>query len=96
MQTGPDSTTVWSVYLIRCADGTLYTGIALDVDRRYAEHEAQGPRTARYLRGRAPLELVYSREIGSRSEALQVEYRIKRLPKREKEALVRESFRKSK
>lgn len=74
----------WSVYLIRCADGSLYTGITTDVERRLAEHE-HGDKGARYLRGRGPLTLVYRREIGDRSDASRVEHRFKRLTKAEKE-----------
>lgn len=60
---------VGRVYILRCGDGSLYTGIATDVERRFGEHVSQGPKTAKYLRGRLPLEIVYRREIGSRSEA---------------------------
>ena len=84
----PDS--LWSVYLIRCGDGSLYTGIATDVDRRFTEHLSQGPKTAKYLRGRLPLELIYRREIGNRSEASKEELRIKRLGVKGKLALVGE------
>ncbi len=72
--------TTWSVYLLRCADGSFYTGIATDVSRRVAEH-ADGQKGARYLRGRGPLELVFSREIGDRSLATKIEHRVKRFPK---------------
>jgi putative endonuclease len=78
----------WSVYLLRCADGTLYTGIATDVSRRISEHE-QGTRGAKYLRGRGPLELVYQRAVGDRSVATRVELRVKRLARIEKEDLQR-------
>jgi putative endonuclease len=78
----------WSVYILRCADNTLYTGVAVDVDRRFSEHVEQGSKSAKYTRGRTPLELVYVREIGSRSDACREEYRIKRLTKAEKEAIV--------
>lgn len=78
----------WSVYLIRCGDGSLYTGIATDVDRRFAEHLSQGPKAAKYLRGRLPLEIVYRREIGSRSEASKEELRIKRLSSSRKLAML--------
>jgi putative endonuclease len=74
----------WSVYLLRCADGSLYTGIATDVSRRLAEH-AEGEKGAKYLRGRGPLELVFHQEIGDRGLALKVEHRVKRLPKADKE-----------
>ncbi len=79
---------LWTVYIIRCGDGSLYTGIATDVERRFAEHVSQGPKTAKYLRGRLPLELVYRREIGTRSEASKEELRIKRLGTKGKMALV--------
>ncbi len=74
--------------MIRCGDGSLYTGIATDVERRFAEHLAQGPKSAKYLRGRLPLELVYRKEIGTRSEASKEELRIKRLGVKGKVALV--------
>lgn len=77
---------VWSIYLLRCGDGSFYTGIATDVSRRIGEHE-QGKRGAKYLRGRGPLELVYQRSVGDRSVALRIEYRLKQLPKIEKEDL---------
>ena len=68
----------WSVYLVRCKDDSLYAGVALDVHRRLEEHR-EGKRGAKYLRGRAPLELVLRRELGDRSLALKVELRIKKL-----------------
>lgn len=79
---------LWSVYLIRCGDGSLYTGIATDVDRRFAEHLSQGPKAAKYLRGRMPLEIVYRRELGTRSEASKEELRIKGLGVKGKLALL--------
>ena len=80
----------WSLYLIRCADGSLYAGIAKDVERRLEEHRAGGPRGAKYLRGRGPLELVFQEKIGSRSLAARVERRVKRLRKPDKERLLEE------
>lgn len=74
----------WSVYLLRCADGSLYTGIATDVSRRLAEHQ-EGDKGAKYLRGRGPLQLVFHQQIGNRSLATKIEHRIKRLPKECKE-----------
>ncbi len=79
----------WHLYLIRTGDGSLYTGIATDVARRFAEHQADGGRCARYLRGRAPLQLVFKRRLRSRRLALKAERRIKRLPKHQKEQIVR-------
>lgn len=78
---------VFSVYIVRCADDTLYTGISTDVENRVAEHES-GTRGAKYLRGRGPLRLEFTREIGERSSALQVEHRVKRLSRAQKEALI--------
>lgn len=75
--------------MIRCGDDSLYTGIATDVERRLAEHRDGGPRGARYLRGRGPLELVYGLPVGSQSLALRLEQRLKRLTKQEKESIVR-------
>lgn len=80
---------IWSVYLLRCADDSLYCGVALDVAARLAEHQSQGPKSAKYVRGRGPLELVYQRAVGTRSEACREEYRIKQLPKAAKERLLR-------
>ena len=74
----------WNIYILRCADGTLYTGIATDVSRRIREHE-QGKRGAKYLRGRGPLELIYQRAVGDRSVATKIEYSVKRLSRTEKE-----------
>ncbi len=79
----------WSVYIIRCGDGSLYTGITTDVERRFEEHAGGGPKAAKYLRGRGPLALVYRREVGSRSEALIEERRVKGLKRSDKEALLR-------
>ena len=70
----------YSVYLLRCGDGSYYTGIAIDVEQRLAEHDG-GKRGAKYLRGRGPLELVFSRPIGDRGSAQHVEARLKQLPR---------------
>ena len=68
---------MWSVYLLRCGDGSLYCGIALDVQARLAQHQAgQG---AKYTRGRGPLELAYAEACGGRGEALRRERAVKRL-----------------
>ena len=66
------------VYLLRCADGTLYCGWSTDPERRLRQHQAGT--ASRYTRTRLPVELVYSREFASRSEAMREEARIKRLP----------------
>ena len=79
--------TVWSVYIIRCSDDSLYTGIATDVARRFDEHQA-GNIGSKYLRGRAPLELVFEQQVGDRSLASKIEHRIKKLPRSHKEKIV--------
>ncbi len=76
----------WYVYILRCGDGTLYTGITDDVPRRLAAHRSG--KGAKYTRGRGPLSLVYTEACPDRSAAARREYAIKRLPKREKEALL--------
>jgi predicted GIY-YIG superfamily endonuclease len=74
------------VYLLRCADGTLYCGWSTDPERRLGEHQAGT--ASRYTRGRLPVELVYTREFATQSEAMREEIRIKRLTRPEKHALV--------
>ena len=81
---------LWSLYLVRCGDGTLYTGITTDVAERFAQHCEGGPRAAKYLRGRGPFELVFTAEIGDRSEASKMERLVKRLSKTRKERLLSE------
>lgn len=81
----------YSLYIVRCNDGTLYTGIAIDVERRIREHES-GPRGARYLRGKGPLKLEFSTTLGDRGTAQQFEHRVKRLERERKEALIAGRF----
>ena len=80
----------WSVYLLRCADNSLYCGITNDVQRRFTEHKSMGKKTAKYLRGRGPLNLAYTQVIGDRSLASQVEALIKSLDKSEKEQIIKQ------
>ncbi len=77
----------YSLYIIRCADGSLYTGIAIDVARRIKEHESDS-RGAKYLRGKRPLQLEYQERIGNRSAASRAEYCVKNLRRSAKESLV--------
>jgi putative endonuclease len=79
--------TEFSLYIVRCADGTLYTGIATDVARRLAEHES-GLRGAKFLRGKGPLEIVFSEVVGDRAVASQLEYRVKQLDRLKKLELI--------
>jgi putative endonuclease len=74
--------------MIRCADGSLYTGITTNADRRFSEHQGQGPKSAKYLRGKGPLELVFTAAAGTRSEATRLELRLKKCAKATKEKLV--------
>lgn len=76
----------WSLYMVRTANGALYTGVSNDVDRRFAQH-AKGS-GAKALRGRGPLVLVYRVAIGDRAAAQRVEHALKQLSKAEKEAVV--------
>jgi putative endonuclease len=76
---------VWFVYVARCADRTLYTGIARDVATRIAQHDAG--KGARYTRGRGPLVVCAVRRCKSKTEALRLEIAVKRLPREEKEVL---------
>ncbi len=78
---------IWYVYMVECADSSLYTGIALDVARRVALHN-QG-RGAKYTRARRPVQEVYREAVGERGSALRRELEIKRLRRQEKRALVR-------
>ena len=78
----------WSLYLVRCRDGSLYTGITTDVNRRFAEHQGKGDTGAKYLRGRGPLMLVFQKKLGNRSLAQGVESRVKKLSKARKEELI--------
>ena len=77
---------MWYLYILRCGDGTLYTGITTDVERRLEEHR-QG-RGAKYTRGRGPLELAYQEKCETHSEALKREYAVKQLTREEKEDLI--------
>ena len=76
----------WSLYILRCGDGSLYTGIAVDVQKRYEAHcSGKG---AKYTRGRGPLTLLYQELCGDHSTALKREVQVKRLTRQEKEALI--------
>ena len=79
----------WFVYILRCADNSLYTGVALDIDKRLAEHNGIEKNGAKYTMARRPVKLVYQEPSKSRSEACKREYAIKSLSKSEKEALIK-------
>ena len=78
----------WYLYILRCGDDTLYTGITTDVQRRLADHRAG--KGAKYTRGRAPLELVYEENCGTHSDALRRELEVKALKRLDKEKLLQD------
>ncbi len=78
----------WRVYVLQCADGSLYTGVALDVEKRLRQHNGELAGGPRYTRGRRPVNLLWSEPAADRSTAQQREAAIKRLSRREKLALV--------
>lgn len=78
---------IWYVYILRCGDGSLYTGVTTDVEHRLEQHRAG--KGAKYTRGRGPLELVYQEKCTSHSEALRREIRIKKLSRQEKLTMIR-------
>lgn len=84
--TGMSETDTWHLYLLRCANGDLYTGISTDVQRRLAQHASD--RGARRLRGKGPLTLEFSAAVGNRSRAQRIEYRVKQWRRTQKEDLI--------
>ena len=78
---------IWYVYMVRCSDETLYTGITKDLEKRIEAHNS-GKDGARYTRSRRPVTLVYSEQVESKSAAARLEYQIKRLPLSKKKRLV--------
>lgn len=74
---------MYHLYILKCADDTLYTGITTDLDRRVLEHNTS-PRAAKYTRARRPVELVYSKKFKNRSTASKAESRVKRLTREQK------------
>lgn len=76
----------WYIYILRCGDDTLYTGITDDVEKRFSAHAAG--KGAKYTRGRGPLTLVYTEEVEDKSAALKREHAIKKLPRAEKLKLI--------
>ena len=77
----------WCVYMLLCDDNTIYTGITNDLKKRFENHILG--KGAKYLRGRKPLEIVYTENFQNRSMATKREMEIKKLNKREKEALIK-------
>lgn len=73
---------VWFVYIVECSDGTYYTGITTDIERRVAQHSAG--MGAKYTRSRSPVRLVAKRCVSSRSFALRLEYHVKKQAREKK------------
>ena len=79
---------MWSVYIVECADGTLYTGISNDVDKRVKAHNNK--KGAKYTKTRTPVTMLATWECGNRSDASKEEYRVKKLTKKKKLELILE------
>jgi putative endonuclease len=77
---------VYYVYIVQCVDGTLYTGYAVDLDKRIEAHN--NGRGAKYTAGRRPVSLVYSESFDSKSDALKREHELKRRTRKNKQALI--------
>ena len=78
----------WYLYILRCGDGTLYTGITNDIEKRLEAHRTG--KGAKYTRGRGPLELVYRESCATHSDALKREAAVKKLTRQQKEQLIGE------
>jgi len=89
-ETAATTNSQWSVYILRCADNSLYTGITTDMARRLDQHNGLVKNGAKYTRNRQPVELVYQENADSRSEACKRESAIKGLSKSRKEQLIAE------
>lgn len=79
---------LWYLYLVRCANGHLYTGVTTDVARRFSEHQSGGIKSAKYLRGKGPLTLMYQEQVGSHGDALRREIAVKKLSRAQKLTLI--------
>jgi putative endonuclease len=82
----PAQGSIWSLYILECSDGSFYTGVTTDLDRRVREH--QDGTASRYTRTRRPVVLVYREECGTRSLALEREWAVKSLSRQRKEELI--------
>ena len=82
-------TGIWHVYMVRCSDWTLYTGITNDLEKRIEAHNS-GKEGARYTRSRRPVKLVYSEQVESKSTAAKLEYQLKKLPRLKKIRLIKD------
>lgn len=78
---------LWHLYILRCKDETLYTGITNNLQRRFEEHQSNSPRCAKYLRGRQPLTMIYHTAFENKSLALKAELKVKKLTANQKRLL---------
>lgn len=86
----PSESSCWWVYLVCCADHTLYCGVTVNLERRLRQHNGELVGGARYTRVRRPVELVWKKSASSRSEAQQLEAQMRRLSRQEKQRLIAE------
>ncbi|MCU7994213.1 GIY-YIG nuclease family protein [Shewanella glacialipiscicola] len=82
------SASFWYLYVVSCANGHLYTGVTTDVARRFSEHQSGGIKSAKYLRGKGPLTLMYQEMVGCQGDALRREIAVKKLSRSQKLALI--------
>ena len=80
----------WYLYVVKCSDSTLYTGVTTNLDRRLTEHNTS-LKGAKYTRKRRPVVLVYSKHYANRSQAQKAEYQFKQLNRKEKVKVINES-----
>ncbi|SFC00876.1 putative endonuclease [Marinospirillum celere] len=80
----------WYLYILQLASGQLYTGVTTDVQRRFAEHQSGSAKAARSLRGKGPLQLVFWCPVGDQSQALKLEYQVKKLTRLQKLNIVQQ------
>lgn len=78
----------WFLYIVECHKGQLYTGVTTDIARRFKEHQSGGPKAAKFLRGKGPLQLVYHEQLSCHSTALKREIAVKKLTKKQKLTLI--------
>lgn len=82
---------MYFVYILKCSDNTLYTGITTDIEKRLKMHNGELPGGAKYTRSRSPVELIYSEEVWNRSQATKRELHIKKLSRKQKFKLIENS-----
>ena len=79
---------IWTIYILECGDKTLYCGITNNLDNRMRQHRGEIKGGAKYTRSRQPFSVAYTEEVATRSEALNREYVIKKMTKKDKETLL--------